>query len=257
MIQVFPSEGGATRGTATVSFTDPVAQTVWFSTVLPSTGGATATGDYLIISGASGAQGAGLANIRYWNVNSNTGTVGGLSRANYPGRLSTPTINLNGAQVTPSVFQRSLILLGRALGPDAEAIDSGVWYGQPDQLYTLNAQWYERMITQNLEGGESVPDIGRKMMSKTFGGREYQVSYQADPSKVDLLVMDNWAFGELKEVGLYDFGGGNTIMPVPDIPTSGGTYITDRMFVYDCFFQLCNKAPRSGLYIQNAGTLAV
>src|SRR5580700_5773277 len=77
VIQVFSAEGGTNRGTATVSFTDPVAQTVWFSTALPS---GTTTGDYLIISGASGAQGAGLANIHYWNVNSNTGTVGGLSR---------------------------------------------------------------------------------------------------------------------------------------------------------------------------------
>ncbi len=252
VVQVFSAEGGTNRGTATVSFFYPESQTVWFSTALPS---GTTTGDYLIISGASGAQGAGLANIHYWNVNSNTGTVGGLSRANYPGRLSTPTINLGGAQVTPSVFQRALVLLGRAMGPDAEAMESMVWYGQPDQLYTLNAQWYERMITQNLEGGESVPDIGRKNLSKTFGGREYQVSYQADPTRIDGLVMDNWMFGELKECGLYDFGGGNTVMPVPDIGTSGGSYITDRMFAYDCFFQLCNKVPRSGIYIQQAGYL--
>ena len=202
VVSVFPSEGGSTRGVATVSFTDAVAQTVWFSTVLPSTGGATAVGDYLMISGASGAQGVGLANIHYWNVNSNTGTVAGLNRANYPGRLSTPTINKNGQQISPSDFQRALILLGRALGGDAEAMESMVWYGQPDQLYTLNAQWYERMITQNMEGGDSVPDIGRKMMSKTFGGREYQKSYQADPTRVDGLVMSNWVMGELKACGL-------------------------------------------------------
>jgi hypothetical protein len=255
VVQVFSAEGGTNRGTATVSFSDAVAQTVWFSTALPSTGGATQTGDYLIISGASGAQGAGLANIHYWNVNSNSGTVGGLNRASYPGRLSAPTVNLGGQQVTPSVFQRALIILGRALGPDAEAMASGVWYGQPDQLYTLNAQWYERMITQNMEKGADALDIGRKELSKTFGGREYQVSYQADPTRVDLLVMSNWVFGELKECGLYDFGGGNTVMPVPDVGTTNGTYITDRMFAYDCFFQLCNKAPRSGLFIQQAGVL--
>ena len=253
-MQFFSAEGGTNRGTATVSYFDAVAQTVWFSTALPS---GTTTGDYMIISGASGAQGAGLANIHYWNVNSTVGTVGGLSRANYPGRLSTPTINLNGQQVTPTVFQRAQILLQRAMGKDAAAMNSMVWYGQPDQIYTLNAQWYERMITQNKEAGEAVPDIGRKEYSKTFGGREYQVSFQADPTRVDGLVMENWRFGELKECGLYDFGGGNTIMPVPDIGTTGGSYITDRMFVYDCFFQLCNTAPRSGIYIQQAGVLQV
>jgi len=255
VIAVFPSEGGSTRGNATVSFTQPEANTIWFSTVLPSTGGATAAGDYLIISGASGAQGTGLANIRYWNVNSNSGTVAGLNRATYPGRLSCPTINMNGQQVSPATFLRAQVILMQAMGKNAEAMKSGVWYGQPHQLYTLNAQWYEKMITQNSEGGNSVPDIGRKNMSETFGGREFQVSLQADPSRIDLLVMDNWRFGELKETGLYDFGGGNTVMPVPDIGTSGGSYITDRMFAYDCFFQLCNTAPRSGLFIQNAGYL--
>jgi hypothetical protein len=252
VVQVFSAEGGTNRGTATVSFTDAVAQTVWFSTVLPT---GTVTGDYLIISGASGAQGAGLANIHYWNVNSNTGSVGGLNRATYPGRLSTPTINLGGQQITPSTFQRALILMGRAMGKDVNAMKSMVWYGQPDQLYTQDAQWYERMITQNSEGGDSVKNLGRKEMSTTLGGREFQASYQADINRVDGLVMENWAFGELKECGLYDFGGGNTVMPVPDVGTTNGTYITDRMFAYDCFFQLCNKAPRSGIYIQNAGVL--
>jgi hypothetical protein len=162
VIQVFSAEGGTNRGTATVSFTDAVAQTVWFSTALPS---GTVTGDYLIISGASGAQGAGLANIHYWNVNSNTGSVGGLNRATYPGRLSTPTINLGGQQITPSTFQRALILMGRAMGKNVNAMKSMVWYGQPDQLYTQDAQWYERMITQNSEGGDSVKNLGRKEMS--------------------------------------------------------------------------------------------
>ncbi len=256
-VQVFSSEGGTNRGTAIVSFTQPEASTVWFSTVLPSTGGATQTGDYLIISGASGAQGVGLANIHYWNVNSNTGTVGGLSRSNYPGRLSTPTINLNGQQITPSVFQRAEVILGLAMGKDQKAAETGVWYGRPEQLYTLSAQWNEKMITQNLEGGNSTGDISRKNMPKTFGGREMIKSFQADPTRLDLLVFSNWAFGELKEVGLYNFGGGQTIMPVPDIGngTSNGSYLTERMFAYDCFFQLCNKVPRSGLYIQNAGYL--
>jgi hypothetical protein len=256
VVTFWSSEGGTQRGgstgSATVSYNDAVAQTVWFSTNLPS---GTTNGDYVVISGSSSAQGSGLANIHYWNINSNTGTVGGLSRANYPGRLSTPTINKLGQQITPSDFQRALILLGRALGSDAEAMESMVWYGQPDQVWTLNAQFYERMITQNLEKGSDAMDIGRKMMSKTFGMREYQVSYQADPSRVDGLVMSNWVIGMLKEIGLYDFGGGNTVMPVPDVGTTNGTYITDRMFVYDAFLQLCNKAPRSGLYFSNCGYL--
>jgi len=40
--------------------------------------------------------------------------------------LSTPTINLGGAAITPGIAQRSEVLLGRALGPDADSIKSGI-----------------------------------------------------------------------------------------------------------------------------------
>ena len=72
-----------------------------------------------------------------------------------------------------------------------------------------------------------------------------------------MLLLNNWEFGELKEIGLYDFGGGNTVMPVPDVGTTNGTYLTNKMFAYEGGFQLCNAAPRAGLFIQQAGTLSV
>jgi hypothetical protein len=60
-------------------------------------------------------------------------------------------------------------------------------------------------------------------------------------------------------VGLYDFGGGNTVMPVPDISASNSTttYITSKMFVYEWGGQICNRAPRHGLYITNAGVINI
>lgn len=257
VVQIFPSEGGTSRGTATISFVDQVTNTIYFSTALPSTGGATQTGDFLMIVGSSGAAGNSIQGITAWNVNSNTGNVGGLNRANFPGRLSCPTINLAGQQIVPSTYQRALVLLGRAMGEDAEGMEEGIWYGPPEQLYTIDSQWYSRMITQNSEGGDAPKDIGRKGFSKTVGGREYQKSWTATQGRVDLLLLNNWMFGELKEIGLYDFGGGNTVMPVPDVGTTNGTYLTNKMFAYEGGFQLCNAAPRAGLFIQQAGTLSV
>ena len=253
-MQVFSAEGGTNRGPATVSVTQPEAQTVWFSTALPA---GTQVGDYLILSGASGAQGVGLANIQYWDVNSNSGTVGGVTRSNWPGRFATPTINLQGQQITPSVAQRALILAKRAMGNKAsnEVMDSAVWYGQPDYLYTQDAQWYERVVTHNDEKGNSAPNIGRKELSNKFLGRDFHESLQFPLGRVELLVMDNWEMGVLKEVELYDFAQGMNIVPVPDIGTSGGTWKTSKMFAYTCHWQLANKAPRHGVYIQNAGTL--
>jgi hypothetical protein len=264
VVQFFPSEGGTTRGNATISYVDVVGQTLWFSTALPSTGGATAVGDYIMVAGSSGAVGSSVLGIPYWNTNGNSGTKGGLSLSAYPSRLSTPVINLSGAQITPSVAQRAFVLLTRALGDEAEELEKGIWYGKPEQVATIATQWYSTLITQNSEGkGEEIFDRARAGVAKTFGERKYEYSNTAKAGRVDLLFPENWSLGELCPVGLYDFGGGNNVMPVPDTGTNvggtsgGGTYLTAKMFVYEWGGQICNRAPRHGLFITNAGTINI
>ena len=259
VVSIFPSEGGTTRGTATISFVDVVGQTLWFSTALPSANGATAVGDYIMVQGSSGAVGSSVLGIPYWNTNGNTGTKGGLSLSSYPSRLSTPVINLGGAQITPSVAQRAFVLLTRALGDDSEELEKGIWYGRPEQVATIAAQWYSTLITQNKEGeGEGVFDRARAGVAKTFGERTFEYSNTAKPGRVDLLFPENWSLGVLEEVGLYDFGGGNTVMPVTDTSgNSGATYNFAKMFVYTWAGQLCNRACRHGLFITNAGTIGI
>lgn len=259
VVQFFPTEGGTARGTATISYVDVVGQTLWFSTALPSIGGATAVGDYIMVAGSSGVAGSSVLGIPYWNTNGNTGTKGGLSLSAYPSRLSTPVINLGGAQITPSVAQRAFVLLTRALGDDAEELEKGIWYGRPEQVATIATQWYETLITQNKEGeGEGVFDRARAGVAKAFGERKFVYSNTAKPGRVDLLFPENWSLGELCPVGLYDFGGGNTVMPVTDTSgNAGATYLTSKMFVYEWGGQVCNRAPRHGLFITNAGTIQI
>ena len=260
VVAIYPSEGGTTRGNATISYVDVVGQTLWFSTALPSTGGATAVGDYIMVSGTSGVAGSSVLGIPYWDSNGNTGTKGGLSLSTYPSRLSTPVINLGGAQITPSVAQRAMVLLTRALGDEAEELEKGVWYGKPEQAATIASQWYDLMITQNKESESiNITDRARNGLPDTFGERKYIYSNTAKPGRVDLLFLENWSLGELCPVGLYDFGGGNTVMPVPDISASNSTttYITSKMFVYEWGGQICNRAPRHGLYITNAGVINI
>lgn len=248
-VSVFSSEGGTNRGSATISTIDPVSQTIYFSTPLPV---GTQTTDFLMVQGSTGAVGSSIFGIRYWQVNSNTGTLAGINRSKWPGRLSTPTINLNGAPITQGVAQRALVLLGRAIGPDAKAMKSAVWYGPPEQSYAISQLFYNLQITQNIEKGSSVPDVARKFFVETFGGREYHTSWTAQPNRVDLLLFDTWYMGEMIPLELYDFGGGMTVVPVPDVGTANGTYLTSHMFAYNCAFQLANSAPKLGLYIQNA-----
>src|ERR1700675_302960 len=73
-----------------VAFTDQqVVQ--YFSTALPSDVVVT---DYIVVAGATYGAGNSILGIKAWDVNSNTGTIGGLNRNGYSGPLRTPTIEL-------------------------------------------------------------------------------------------------------------------------------------------------------------------
>lgn len=248
VVQVFPSIGGAARGSFVVSYVDPVTNTIYSATALPA---GTATGDYLIISGASGAAGGSIMGLRAWQVNSNTGTIGGLSRASFPGRLSTPTINLNGASIALSTSYRAQVLLGRALGPDNMAMKSGQWYTGPDQAMQI-ANLYLNSIFNNLPEvkGDTAPDMVKRHWPASYGGFELNVGWNALPGRLDLFTTDTWYLGEMLPLELYDFGGGITVAPVPDI-TNGG-YLTSSMFAYVCALNLVNSNVRAGVYISNA-----
>ncbi|MGP0031671.1 MAG: hypothetical protein ACLPVF_14335, partial [Acidimicrobiales bacterium] len=168
-------------------------------------------------------------------MNSNTGTIGGLNRNAYPGRLSTPTINLNGAALTPGIAQRAEVLLTRALGPDAESLKSGIWYGPLEQAFAQSNLMYNVLIVNAQEvKGDKTLDMSKRYFSDTFGGRKYHKSATATASRMDLLIMENWYIGELSPLELYDFGGGNVVAPVPDIGGgSNASYLTSHMFAYN------------------------
>ena len=71
-------------------------------------------------------------------------------------------------------------------------------------------------------------------------------------------LFDQLARSYASTVQVANFGGGNTIMPVPDISGgAGATYLTAKMFVYEWGGQICNRAPRHGLFVTNASTIQV
>jgi len=167
---------------------------------------------------------------------------------------------LAGAALTPGIAQRAEVLLGRALGPDADSIKSGIWYGPPEQAFAQSNLMYNVQIAnaQDIKGDKTL-DMSKKYFSDTFGGRKYHKSWTAINNRMDLLVLDNWYIGELSPLELYDFGGGNVVAPVPDINGQAGTssYLTSHMFAYNTCFNLANAAPRAGLYVQNAAVPTV
>lgn len=248
VVQVFSAIGGTNRGSFTVSFSDPVTNTIYSAGALPA---GTTTGDYLIVAGASGSANGSVLGIQAWQVNSSTGTIGGLNRASYPGRLSTPTINLGGKSLSLSTGNRAHTLLLRALGPKNEGIKKGRWYCGPDQAMQI-ANLYYNVVNVNAADakGDTTLDLGKKNWPVTYCGYPLRVGMNQQPGRLDLLDLSTWYIGELLPLELYDFGGGLTVAPVPDI-TNGG-YLTSSMFSYVCAFNIANSNPRAGVFVTNA-----
>jgi hypothetical protein len=247
VVQVF-SSGGTNRGSFTISYVDGVSNTIYSSTALPT---GTTTTDSLVISGSAGTSNSSIAGIRTYQVNGNSGTVLGISRGNYPSRLSTATINLSGAAVSPAVPFRAQILIDRALGPDTEEAESLIWYTGPGQQLQIN-NIYQPVVIANLQEvkGDHQLDMVKKYMPETFGGRELLIGYNQQPQYIDGLCLSTWGITELIEPSLYDFGNGVTTMPVPD--PSGNGWLTSNIFYYNASLNLFNSNMRAGVYVQNA-----
>ena len=254
VVQFFLAEGGAARtGTATVSYVDGAADTVYFSTALPS---GTAAGDYVVIQGSTGALNSGVQGIYAYQVASNTGTVLGLSRATYPGQLSTPNINKAGAALNTTDPYKAKILLGRGLGAENEATVDFEWVCGPQQELAVT-QLYTNVLQQNyVPSGDKALDMTKKNMSPQFGGRDLNVSYSARNDRMDAICPETWGIIETVEPSLYDFGDGVTTMPIPDF-TGQGSYLTSSIFFYNAFLNLFNSNMKAGVYFSSCAVPSV
>lgn len=254
VVQFFLAEGGSPRsGTATVSYVDGANDTVYFSTALPS---GTAAGDYVVIQGSTGALNSGVQGIYAYQVASNTGTVLGLSRATYPGQLSTPNINKAGAALNTTDPYKAQILIGRGLGAENDAVVDFEWVCGPDQELAVT-QLYTNVLQQNyVPPGDKALDMSKKHMSPQFGGRDLNVSYSARQGRMDAICPETWGIIETVEPSLYDFGDGVTTMPIPDF-TGQGSFLTSSIFFYNAFLNLFNSNMKAGVYFSSCAVPSV
>jgi hypothetical protein len=254
VVQFFLAEGGSPRsGTATVSYVDGANDTVYFSTALPS---GTAAGDFVVIQGSTGALNSGVQGIYAYQVASNTGTVLNLSRATFPGQLSTPNINKGGQPINTTDPYKVQILIGRGLGADNEAVVDFEWICGPDQELAVT-QLYTNVLQQNyVPPGDKALDMVKKHMSPKYGDRELNVSYTARQGRLDAVCPETWGIIETVEPSLYDFGDGVTTMPIPDF-VGQGSYLTSSIFFYNAFLNLYNSNMKASCYISNAAVPSV
>ena len=243
------SSGGAQRTTgitvALISYVEPVSGTLYFSTILPT---GTTTTDLLVVQGGTGVAGSSIWGQKYWINNSNTGTRAGVTVSNYPGRFQTPIINFNGAgSIVNSTAQRVESIRMRALGDDYDANEKAFWYTNFQQGVALADEFYNPGYTRLDEGGnKEVPDLARRNMQATWGGREIVYSSTADPTRMDLFVPEDWYMGQLFPTRLHEWTPGN---PIAAVPTNDGTgtttYYDSQMFAYETGEQwICANSKR-------------
>ena len=256
VVQFFPTEGGSARttpSTATVSYVDGAADTVYFSTALPTS---TAAGDFIMIQGSTGALNSGLAGIYTYQVAGNTGNVLNLARSTYPGQLSTPNINKNNQPINTADAYKVEILIRRGLGDDAEEVDEFEWICGTDQELAVT-NLYLNVLQQNyVPGGDKALDMTKRHMSPTYGGRKLNVTTTAKAGRMDAVTPSTWGIIETVEPSLYDFGDGVTTMPIPDF-VGQGSYLTSSIFLYNAFLNLFNSNMKAGVYISNAAQPSV
>lgn len=253
VVQIFSAIGGTNRGSATISYVDAPNATLWFSTALPSGGGATAVNDYIMVNASStslvGAAGSSLLGIKAYQTNATTGTLNSLNRANFPGRLSTPTVNLSNNFITVPYGRRGLQQLRTALGADTPALEDLFWYCGLDQEAAIEDLQLQVTVAnqQEIKGDESL-DMGKKNAPATFMGREVLVSTHASKGRIDGLCPKYWAIGEMHAPDLYEVKG-QTVFPL-----YGATGVASaHIFYYITSLNVCNSNPRGGVVFSNAG----
>lgn len=240
-------------GTFTISFVDPVARTIYSAGALPA---GTAAGCALVIAGATGQAGGSVSGLRTWHKNSNTGVLAGVPRANYPGRLSTPTINLtNQGGIGPTLHHRIEVLRSRAKGEQFNTADDGSYIVNPQLGVSLVSDYYGKEITTFTDGGQSVPDTAKRFVQKTYGGRELIYAEVQQAGTMDLVIWKNWVTGELFDTRMHDFmpGTGSTMVPVPAIGQgANATYYDSSMWVQETGFNLMCLNVKEEFYVTGA-----
>lgn len=249
VVQVFPAVGGASRGSFQISFVDGVTNTIFTADALPAIGGATVANDILVINGATGAAGTSIMGIRAYQVNGNGGTLNGLSRASFPGRLSTPLVNLGNAFITEATGRFVTSKISLALGTESPALADLIWYMNVDQAAAVENLAVQVAITNQQEiKGNSSQDMLKKNTPSTFVGYDIVRSVHALPGRIDALCLKYWGLGELKASDLYDVNG-QTVFPT--IGPSGGINAS-TIFYFVWSGNVFNSNVRTGAVISNA-----
>jgi hypothetical protein len=216
---------------------------IWLTTAVPA---GVVGGTGLYVSGSSAQSGSGLFGLRTYQVAGNSGTYMGIPRASWPGKFSTPNINLGGKALTPAIvraLQANQIL---ALGNDNDGADN-VAHCNVD----MQSAWENNaLLTQRVyvdKSGAGSPDMLASKPLTEIAGRRMIINVRATPGLIDFLALKHWFRIETKATDYYEVGG-QTIFPA--YGGSGGL-ASSMLFYLVIMCQIGNGQPRQGAYMNN------
>lgn len=251
-VDIWTAINGAFVGSVTIQSVDAANKTIWLTAAPPS---GAAAGQPLLVHGSAGVSNSGLFGILLYQLSSNTGTVAGLSRAAYPGKLSTPYVNGGGYALTQSEARRLRAQIQIAIGAlKPNELDLEFNMG-PDMIAAWeNTGIAVSQVIQNQLKGDASQDMLMKHTPRTFMGYpiigEGEGNIHAKQGRIDGLCLKSWFRAENQPIDYYEVGG-QTIFP--QYGASGG-------LVSSCFFylwtgvQIGQENVRAGGYID---TIAV
>jgi hypothetical protein len=245
-IIVFSALGGTNRGTATILSVDAANKTLNLTAAIP---GGTTTGDLLLVNGSSGSASlTGMFGLKYFQLQSNSGTLLGITRSTYPGKLSTPHVNANNAAITPAMGRRALAQMKIALGVNFALDQEFVWHMNLDQVAAWeNVGLAVAQVQQQALTGNAGLDMLKKNAPKTLAGYPIVENINATPGRIDGLCLKNWGRVQTQKPDFYEVG--NTHL-FPSYGGSGGIATSTLAYVW-AGMNIFNANPRAGVYIDN------
>ncbi len=220
---------GTFLGTITVQSVDTVNNQLNLTAAVPAGVGA---GTLLLVNGSAGVAGTGFLGIYYYQVNSNVGSIGGLSRAAYPGKLLTPSVNFNSQALTPAKARLMLAQMQVAMGIKAPDEVDLKWNMNIDMV----AAWENSglLISSIIDNsGANSKDNLAKSPPKRLAGRPIVGgglgSLHAKPGRIDGLPLKHLFRVENQPIDFYEVGGQTTF---PAYGASGGLASSTMFYLW-------------------------
>jgi hypothetical protein len=246
-VDVWTSTGGTFVTTVTVQSVDAANKTLW----LTATPVATISAGYgLYVRGSAGVANSGLFGLFQYAYNLNSGTVAGLSRASYPGKLIMPYVNGNSQTLTQATARKLTAQMQIAIGATA-AYDLDLQFNMgPDMMAAWeNTGIAVSQVIQNQLAGDSSQDMIKKHTPKTFMG--YPIvnkglgNIHAKQGRIDGVCLKCYFRCENQPIDFLEYGG-QTIFP--QYGASGGLAASTFFYLWEGV-QVGNENPRAGAYI--------